>query len=309
MKFANVMTNVTRTLSVAKLKVVKHSPEILLVAGIAGGVTSAVMACHATTKASTIIDEASKNLEAIHECAENENLKDSYTDEDRKKDLVITYVQTGVKFAKLYGPSIVVGGLSIAAILASNGILRKRNVALAAAFSSVTKSFDEYRNRVIEKYGKEVDNDIRMNYHEEVVQDTVTDDMGNEKQVTKTVKVCNPLFSPYARCFDESNAAYERNADYNLMFLKSRQQFANDKLRSQGYLFLNDVYDSLAFPRTKEGQLVGWVYDKTKLNNDGDDFVDFGLDEKNEWVRDFINGDEPSVWLDFNVQGNILDLI
>lgn len=305
MKLATVMSNVTRKMSVAKLKVVKHSPELLMVAGIAGGVVSAVMACKATTKVSAIMEETGKTLDAIHECAENPDMNEKYTDEDRKKDLAITYVQTGVKFTKLYGPSIVVGGLSIAAILASNGILRKRNVALAAAFSSVSKSFDEYRGRVVEKYGKEVDDQLRMGTHEEVVQETVTDDMGNEKQVTKTIKACNPLGSPYAKCFDETNPNWERNADYNLMFLKAQQQYANDKLRANGYIFLNDVLDSLGFPRTKEGQIVGWVY----KGDEGDNFVDFNLDEKNEWVRDFMNGDEPSVWLDFNVQGNILDLI
>lgn len=148
-----------------------------------------------------------------------------YTHEDAQKDLFITYVQTGAKLVKLYGPSLVVGGLSVAAILASNNILRKRNVALAAAFSTVSKSFEEYRGRVIEKYGKEADNQLRMGVHEEVVQETVTDDMGNEKQVSKTVKVANPLGSPYAKLFDECNPNWERNPDYGMMFLKSRQQF------------------------------------------------------------------------------------
>ena len=158
---------------------------------------------------------------------------------------------------------------------------------------------------MVEKYGKDVDNQLRMGTHEEVVQETVTDDMGNEKQVSKTVKVTNPLGSPYAKLFDECNPNWEKNPDYSLMFLKSRQQFANDKLRSQGYLFLNDVLDSLGIPRCKEGQIVGWVF----KGDEGDNFVDFGLNEENEWVQDFMNGDEPSVWLDFNVQGNILDLI
>lgn len=307
MKLSNIMSAAGRNLSIAKLKIVKRSPELLLIAGIAGGVTSAVMACKATTKVSEILDSASEAVNTIHQVEENPPMGSDYTHEDAQKDLFITYVQTGAKLAKLYGPSLVVGGLSVAAILASNNILRKRNVALAAAFSTVSKSFEEYRGRVIEKYGKEADNQLRMGVHEEVVQETVTDDMGNEKQISKTVKVANPLGSPYAKLFDESNPNWEKNPEYSLMFLKSRQQFANDKLRSQGYLFLNDVLDSLSIPRCKEGQIVGWVY----KGGEGDDFVDFGLNEDtdDEWVRYFMEGDERSVWLDFNVQGNILDLI
>lgn len=307
MKLSNIMSAAGRNLSIAKLKIVKHSPELLLIAGIAGGVTSAVMACKATTKVSEILDSTSEAVNTIHQVEGNPPMGSDYTHEDAQKDLFITYMQTGAKLAKLYGPSLVVGGLSVAAILASNNILRKRNVALAAAFSTVSKSFEEYRGRVIEKYGKEADNQLRMGVHEEVVQETVTDDMGNEKQISKTVKVANPLGSPYAKLFDESNPNWEKNPEYSLMFLKSRQQFANDKLRSQGYLFLNDVLDSLSIPRCKEGQIVGWVY----KGGEGDDFVDFGLNEDtdDEWVRYFMEGDERSVWLDFNVQGNILDLI
>lgn len=305
MKLSNIMSVAGRNLSVAKLKISKHSPELLLIAGIAGGVASAVMACKATTKVSEILDSTSEAVNTIHQVEENPPMGSDYSHEDAQKDLFITYAQTGVKLVKLYGPSLVVGGLSVAAILASNNILRKRNVALAAAFSTVSKSFEEYRGRVVEKYGKDVDNQLRMGTHEEVVQETVTDDMGNEKQVSKTVKVTNPLGSPYAKLFDECNPNWEKNPDYSLMFLKSRQQFANDKLRSQGYLFLNDVLDSLGIPRCKEGQIVGWVF----KGDEGDNFVDFGLNEDNEWVQDFMNGDEPSVWLDFNVQGNILDLI
>lgn len=307
MKLSNIMSAAGRNLSIAKLKIVKRSPELLLIAGIAGGVTSAVMACKATTKVSEILDSTSEAVNTIHQVEENPPTGSGYTHEDAQKDLFITYMQTGAKLAKLYGPSLVVGGLSVAAILASNNILRKRNVALAAAFSTVSKSFEEYRGRVIEKYGKEADNQLRMGVHEEVVQEIVSDDMGNEKQISKTVKVANPLGSPYAKLFDESNPNWEKNPEYSLMFLKSRQQFANDKLRSQGYLFLNDVLDSLSIPRCKEGQIVGWVY----KGGEGDDFVDFGLNEDtdDEWVRYFMEGDERSVWLDFNVQGNILDLI
>ena len=92
------------------------------------------------------------------------------------------------------------------------------------------------------------------------------------------------------------------------MYLRRQQEFANEMLRSKGHLFLNEVYDILGFPRTKAGQVVGWIYDEK--NPVGDNYVDFGIyDITDERKRDFINGYERSILLDFNVDGNIWDLM
>lgn len=308
MKFNDILAKANRAFSMTKLKVAKHSPEILLVAGVVGTVTAAVLACRETTKISTILDEAGATVDAIHDCIENPSHTENYTAEDGRKDLLITYTQTGVKLAKLYAPAVLLGGVSIAAILASNNILRKRNVALAAAFASVSESFNSYRSRVIEKYGKDVDYQLRMGPTEKVVQETVTDDMGNEKQVDKIVKACNPLGSPYAFLFDECNHNWQRTPDYNQMFLNAQMNWANDVLRTRGYITLNEVLESIGIDPTPAGFVVGWVY-KDGKNENGDTFVDFGLDSDSENVKYFLSGDEPSVWLDFNVQGNIMNLI
>lgn len=109
--------------------------------------------------------------------------------------------------------------------------------------------------------------------------------------------------SPYAAFFDEQSAAWTKNPECNKMFLLQQQNFANEKLRARGYLFLNEVYDMLGLPRTRAGQLVGWCYDEH--NPCGDNYVDFNIfDDHN---REFVNGFEKSVLLDFNVDGNILD--
>ena len=82
-------------------------------------------------------------------------------------------------------------------------------------------------------------------------------------------------------------------------------------LRSRGHLFLNEVYDMLGYPRIKEGNIIGWIYDEK--NPVGDNFVDFNIYPLNGIVDqakiNFINGDERSILLDFNVDGPILDLI
>lgn len=307
-----IISKFNGTIGKVGFKFKKYSPEILVVSGIVGVVASAVMACKATTKVSTILEDTKDSVEKIHECENNKELVESgeYTYEDAKKDLAITYVQTGVKLVKLYAPSIALGVLSITSILASNNILRKRNVALAAAYATVDKSFKEYRNRVIERFGETVDRELKYNIKAKKIEEVVKDEeTGKEKKVKKTIEIGDPnTYSDYARFFDDGCKGWEKDSEYNLMFLRAQQQYANDLLRSRGHLFLNEVYDMLGIPRTKAGQVVGWVYNKD--NPVGDNYVDFGLyDINREVVRNFVNGYERTILLDFNVDGNIWDLI
>ena len=193
--------------------------------------------------------------------------------------------------------------------LASNNILRKRNIALAAAYATVDTSFKEYRNRVIDRFGKELDRELKYNIKSKEIEETVVDDKGKEKTVKKTIEVADPnTYSDYARFFDDGCIGWDKDAEYNLMFLKQQQNYANEMLKSKGHLFLNEVYDMLGIPRTKAGQVVGWIYDEK--NPVGDNFVDFGLyDMHREAVRDFVNGYERTILLDFNVDGNIWELM
>lgn len=295
----------TRAIGKAGLKLKKHSPEILAAIGTVGVVASAVMACKATTKISEILDDTNDQLNTIRGAANDPDLADRYSAEDAKKDTTIVYVQTGVKFVKLYGPAVAVGVASLGCLLGSNHILRKRNVALAAAYTAVDKSFKAYRGRVVERFGKEMDRELRYNIKAREVQEIVTDENGNETTVTSTIEV--PEFShdnsEYARCFDETCIGWTRDPEYNMMFVTQIQNWANDRLQSKGYLYLNEVYEMLGFQRTKAGQVVGWLY-----NGDGDNYVDFGIfNVKDKQKRRFVNGYEKSIWLDFNVDGNILN--
>ena len=232
-----------------------------------------------------------------------------YTAEDMKKDTAIVYAQTAVKFIKLYGPSVILGAASIACILGGHNILRKRNVALAAAYTAIDKGFKEYRGRVVERFGEELDKELRYNIKAKEFEETTTDSKGKEKTVKKTVSVADPNeYSDYARIFDNGSYGWSKDAESNLIFLKQQQNWANEVLQSKGHLFLNEVYDMLNIPRTKAGQVVGWIYDKEHPT--GDNFVDFGIYNLNiEKARDFVNGYERSIVLDFNVDGPILDMI
>ena len=295
-----IMKSVNGVISKAVMKLKKHSPEILVVAGIAGTVVSAVLACKATTKVAEILDETKGTLDTIHEGMETGAINgQEYTNEDGKKDTVVVYAQTGMKLAKLYGPAIILGTLSITSILASNNILRKRNVALGAAYAAIDKSFKEYRGRVIERFGEQVDTELKYGIKAKKFEEIEVDpETGKEKKVKKTVMVADPnLQSDYAVYFDSKSRNYETNPDYNRMFLKAQQAFANDKLLTRGHLFLNEVLDDLDLPRTPAGQIVGW----TKDGPDG--YVNFRIVEVERETED--GRHEPALLLDFNVEGNI----
>lgn len=295
-----ILKSVNGVTSKAVMKLKKHSPEILVVAGIAGTVVSAVLACKATTKVAEILDETKGTLDTIHEGMETGAINgQEYTNEDGKKDTVVVYAQTGMKLAKLYGPAIILGTLSVTSILASNNILRKRNVALGAAYAAIDRSFKEYRGRVIERFGEQVDTELKYGIKAKKFEEIEVDpETGKEKKVKKTVMVADPnLQSDYAVYFDSKSRNYETNPDYNRMFLKAQQAFANDKLQTRGHLFLNEVLDDLDLPRTPAGQIVGW----TKDGPDG--YVNFRIVEVERETED--GRHEPALLLDFNVEGNI----
>lgn len=303
-KMNEVMKNINGVFHKAAMKIEKHSPEILIVAGVAGTVVSAVLACKATTKVGEILAETKETLDVIHSGSESGMINGTeYNAEDAKKDTVIVYAQTGLKLAKVYGPAIILGTLSITSILASNNILQKRNVALSAAYATVDKSYKEYRKRVVERFGEEVDNELKYGIKAKQCMETEVDpETGKSKKVKKILNVVDPnLKSDYAVYFDKASRNYDNNLDYNYMFLKAQQSYANDILQSRGHLYLNEVLDSLDLPRTKAGQIVGW----TKDGPDG--YVNFRILEV---MRELDDGRlEPALLLDFNVEGNILDKV
>ena len=202
MNKTELMNMLTRKIHKVGFELKKHSPEILVTAGVVGTVATTVMACKATTKAGDILDEFNSNMDDINKVVEMG--KEEYTEDVMKKDIAIVYVQTGVKFAKLYAPSVVLGALSIASILSGHNILRKRNVALAAAYATIDKSFKEYRGRVVERFGKELDHELRYNIKAKEFEEVQTDDKGKEKVVKNTVQVSElNEISDYAKFFDE----------------------------------------------------------------------------------------------------------
>lgn len=309
-----IINSVGRTVHKLGFALRKHAPEILVVGGAIGTVASTVLACKATTKLPEVKAKAAENLTAIKTVHEIGHLADGtpYDDKDYKKDLTITYAKIGVDYAKLYGPAVLLGTASLGCILKSHGIMRGRNVALAAAYATVDKSFKEYRGRLVERFGDELDKELKYNIKTREVEDVVIDEEGNETTVKRTVKtITNPNPSEFAVFFDEYCDGWTKSADANKTFLMQQERYANEKLQERGHLFLNEVYDMLGVQRTQAGNTVGWKYDPKGIDC-GDNFVSFGifdqcgLERYDERKRAFVNGHERSILLDFNVDGDIL---
>ena len=301
------LQKVSGSLSKAAFKIKKASPELLIVSGAVGVVAAAVGACCATRKVDAIIDEHKAEVKKIHTIADSEEHPE-YTKKDAQRDLTITYAQTGWKLIKLYGPSVLLGAASIGCMVGSNRILKKRCADLMAAYTAVDGAFKKYRQAVVERFGEAVDKELRFGTKEETIEEKVTDENGKEKKVkTKAPVQKGPTdLSCYAVCFDETNPNFKGNPDFNKTFLEGARKSLQLMYDARGYLFLNEVYDMLGFPRTRAGNIVGW----NKKSKTGDGFIDFGIyDVKKECNRDFLNGYEAAVWLDFNVDGPILDFL
>ena len=288
----------------------KHSPQILLGAGVVGVVAGTVLACKATLKVNDILDQTKETLEKINETAESNLPEGEYTQEDVVKDKALVYTQTAMALGKLYFPAIGATTLGIGMILKSHNILNKRTVAMAAAYKVVSETFESYRERVVEELGEDKDRQFRYGIVKEKTVEEVTGEDGKTKKVKGEREIAMGLAtSDYAKFFDPLSPRWSKVPEYNLMFLRSQEKYANDLLNIRGHVFLNEVYDMLGIPRTQPGTVVGWV--KNTDERDGSDgYIDFGLydlDDPNK--RAFVNGYNDAILLDFNVDGFIADLI
>jgi hypothetical protein len=306
MKF--VPDAIGRKLGEQQLLAAEHAPKILFVGGVVGMVGSTVLACRATLKLEEVLDQVERDKEKseqakeiVDEAGGTTPEGHTYSDKEYKQDLRIITIRGVGRIAKLYTPAVLLGGASIFALTKSHTILQERNVALTAAYVAVDAAFQNYRERVIDRFGQEVDDELRYDSEEIEVVDEETG------EITSKVVATDAPGSAYARFYDEdSSRNWSPDPDMNMLFLRNVQNYCNDQLRANGHIFLNEVYAQLGLSHTPAGALVGWRYNK----DSGDDRVDFGIwDGTKENARDFFNGREGAILLDFNVDGPIWDKI
>lgn len=292
--------SVTRKFARSILVAKKNSPTIFFAGGVAGVIGSTVLACKATLSLNDILDEIRAEVEEVkfyHINLANDNVVDlDEAESSFNRDISMVWARGALKITKRYAPAIVVGSISIGALTGSHIALTKRNAALAAAYATVVKAYDEYRERVREEIGEDRESHIYQNVE-------VCEIESEDGKKANVLAIGEGGGSPYSKIFSPQNPRWQDVPEYNRMFLEMQQTLLNKKLHANKHVLLNDAYEALGFPRTSAGMVVGWL-----LNGDGDGHVDFGLYTNSENVE-FMLGNEECVLLDFNVDGVIYDKI
>lgn len=315
MKLDKILTAVKALPSKAIFQVKAHSPEILVVGGVAAIITGTVLACKQTPKALEAIKQNKKDIQKIDDVSANPEdytNVDYHPEEDEVQDKMICYIQTGVKLVKVYAVPAVCILAGIAMLLGSNHILKCRWLASAGAYEALNESIKAYRKRVSEEVGEEKEKELYINSTPIDIQKESEDGMPSVEK-RNTVDPAH-LGSPYAVIFDEFNPNWKRDPSYNRIFLQCQQNYANDLLHARGHLYLSEVYDLLGYKyepvsgrcdisakAAKAARHLGWIDNEQKTKQ-----IDFGMfDAFNKRAKNFIDGDEPSIVLDFNVDGDI----
>lgn len=321
-KKVNATSLVTGAKSIAYrtgFQIRKHSPEICMIVGGVAFFGALFNAGRASMKLPDVLQEHKETIEIIKKTANDPEKAEVYSEEDAARDTRIVRVRTAGKIVKLYSSTAILAALSLGSMFESNHILRERSAAIAVTYAALNQKFKDYRGRVIEKYGEEIDKNLLYGVQEKMIRAEKIDENNPNNTFTEEKKVAavnTNALSDYSVIFDELNSPkfWQNNPDYNMTFLLARQHEANMMLKLHGHLFLNEVYDLLGIARTKAGQVVGWVYDPNDPR--GDNRVDFGifpvdiLEEtpRGERAREFINHNEANIILDFNVDGDILSV-
>lgn len=286
-----------------KVTLIQHSPKILMGLGLAAGTGALVTAIRGTLKAQPVIDEIKTDLADIH--CEIERAEENNEDTTAlKKQLTSTYLHAAGDMLKIYAPTIILAGASAACVLTSHNIMLSRNIALATAFASVEEEYKKYRERVADKIGTEAEQAI---YRDEIVREeeaSYVDEKTGEVK-TEKVKKYDYQLPAHAGFFDNTNPNYVNDPanNYNLMFIQIQEQFCNDKLRVQGFLFENDARELLGLKKTEGGQRCGWVYDPNGPTHQ----ISFGIDDYT--ANHGKNIMDDGIWIDFNVDGDIMNKV
>lgn len=250
---------------------VKHrSPEILMGIGTIGVGAAIVTACVQTRKIDGVLTEHEKNMDRIKKLRE----KSAERGENEKfaKETAMVYGSTTLGIARIYaGPAALAVG-SVACFFGAKHILKKRNLALAAACTAIDTSFKEYRGRVADRFGEEVEKQIRNGVTTQEIEKTVTDENGNETTVKETVEIGDGQDDAYKRYFTRHNPNWDHSPDNVKFFMMSAQNCLNDLLKSRaytsptgiGYVTFNEALAEFGFdvPSDGSGLVRGWLYDK-----------------------------------------------
>ena len=217
-------TNMTTIVRSIKTTMVKRSPEILTGIGIAGMITTTVLAVKATPKAYLIIE-----------------------DERSVKDDDLTPLDVVKCTWKCYIPATLTCAASVACLIGASSVNLKRNAALATAYQLSTTALNEYKNKVVEVIGEKRANDIR----EKIADDKIKNNPVGGSQVIVTG-------GGDSLCYDCLGGRYFKSS---MDKIKKAENEINRLMLRDMYVSLNEFYDELGLEHTKLGDELGWNMD------------------------------------------------
>lgn len=296
-----------------------YAPQIMVVTGVAGFGYSIYSGCKATVKAHDILEEQDATLQAMEqEKIGNPKYTAGMYERDRKnlnnktrKKMVLAYLPTGTM--ALASGALVLGGF---------GILNGRYAGLGLAYKGLENRFGRYRGNVIDEFGEEVDR--RMLYsikHDEMQaalqerEDNKEIAADNKKKLIGKKRPHTRYSDIHSRLFDNQSCRWRRfwTPDQVIDYLRGKQDELNDKAQINHFLSENEVNDALGFPRTPEGQVVGWIFDKDHPWDGKKHFVSLGIDEMpEEELRRILatpRNEDIHVWVRTNPDGVVYRMI
>lgn len=218
----------------------KHSPEILTGIGIAGMITTTILAVKATPKALALIEQ---------------EREDRAIDRDRGVDECFAPVDISrvdmVKLAwKPYIPAAVTGVASVMCLVGASSVHLRRNAAITAAYKLSETALTEYREKVVETIGEKKEKVVR----EKIAEDKLEKNPVNESQVFLTEKGNTLFLEPISGQYFRSDLEFIKRAINELNATMLNSPF--------GYLSMNELYDALGLEQTSRGDDLGWCVSK-----------------------------------------------
>lgn len=288
-----------------------NKPELCMIGGGALAIGTVVYACVQTYRGlDDILEDHSKRMEKVR--ANKEKAKELPDGDPLKKQVgretAMVYAGTALRCARLYALPLTMGATSFFLFATSHKTMKARNAGLAALAAREMGKLRNYRKSVADEIGEEAEQNLYFGTKTKTVADVETDENGEEKEVVKTYDdVVDPEdveSSEYVKYFVKGNPNWDHSIDQNYFFLTQMMARANNLLRVNGELTLNEVYDLLGFPRTEAGMVCGWILDKN--NPFGDNKVEFRLKRVHVPNCDG-KGYSMGYAIDFNCDGNIYE--
>lgn len=297
----------------AKFFIKKHAPELLITAGFVTTVGAGVYACTQTPKAVNAINQAKENMNVVNTAHETGAMADgnAYSEDDYRKDTVAVVATAAKEVIKTYALPVGIAVAGGVMIFSGNHMHKTRTAAAATCAASALSSLAAYRENIRKRFGDAADQAaLTGNWGKTTTTIKEEKEDGSEENVTTWSEESHTIqaYSDYARFFDEVNCPniWKPYQYENMLTLDRIERTMNYQLQLDGYVFLSDVYKELGIPVTKASRCVGWL---SKKRGGRDGFISFGhKDLSKESSCRFLNG-EPSVILDFNVDGPIMDLL